>query len=136
MEVRKLSKEDWKQLCGPAHLTCFQQVRSPELDRIDFALITVAGNTPCAFVTIREIDAESLYWQYGGAFPPIAGTTKVLPHYKSFFSWCKEAGYKRATTLIENTNIAMLKMAMHCGYRIIGIRNFEGSILCELLVNF
>ena len=136
MELKKLSKEEWKHLCANAHLVCFNESRDPEMDRIDFALLTVKDSVPGAFVTIREVDSESIYWQYGGAFPSIRGTTEVLKHYKSFFNWCADSGYKRASTLIENTNVPMLKLAMHCGYRIIGIRMFGGLILCELKVEF
>jgi len=132
-DVRRISKEEWaKYFCTEAHIVCFEQVRSPDMDRIDFALLSFDKGNPSGFVTCREFDSETLYWQYGGAFPNIAKGVAVWKNYSGFRDYSL-ANYKRIMTYIENTNIPMLKMALQAGFRVIGTKTFKGDILLELL---
>ena len=135
VKLEKLSPSEWALISESAHMTCFKEERKKSMDRIDYALLTTRDGVPCSYVTVRELDSRSVYWQYGGAFPSAEKGIKAFNDYCSFVSWHCER-YDRVTTLIENNNIAMLKMALHCGFRIIGIRYFNNSILLELLNDF
>jgi hypothetical protein len=129
-----VTKKDWEAHCAShAHLAVFSEVQPPEFDRIDFALIIAQEHDPkpLAYVTIRELDKETAYLKRGGAFD------ETLIHsrqaiYLTGIDWLMER-YLRLTTLVENDNVRYLKLAMAAGFRVIGIRNFKGSILLELL---
>jgi len=136
-EIKRLRPDEWATLSEDAHLAMFSERRPGYIDRIDFALLATEDDNRgiVGYVTVRELDADGIYWQYGGAFPSIKTSTTVLGVYRQFVEYCK-ARYKRITTLVENTNIAYLKLAMKVGFRIIGVRVFKGSVLVELLLDF
>lgn len=139
MDLRlvKISKDEWKALASHAHLAVFSEKMPPEFDRIDFALLALKGSgdkdVPVAYMTLRELDAESVYMKHGGAFEPIKGTTVSMPCYVMMLNFLKEH-YRRVTTLVENTNTVYLKMALSVGFKVIGLRYFGKSILLELFM--
>lgn len=136
MRIERYEKDTWKELAESAHQICFEEKRSINLDRVDFALFAIThSGIPAAYVTCRETDSESLYWQYGGAFPSVKGTVGSYNAYTGFYNWTKER-YKRVNTLIENKNSKMLKMAASVGFIITGIKNFNGTVLLEHSVEF
>ncbi len=134
IEVDKLSADEWKKMAQDAHATVFNEIRKPDMDRISFALLGREALVPLGYVTVRELDKESCYWQYGGAFPSSAKSPKVLTCYLKFINYSLELGYKRISTYIENTNKTMLKIAIEVGFKPIGIRNFKDQILLELIL--
>lgn len=136
--VEKLTKEQWKPMSENAHTIVFGTRKPESMDRIDFALIVRNEEGLMGYLTCREHDAETLYWQYGGAFPGTRGSSLTFLGYQQFVVWCKER-YKRITTLVENDNIAMLKMAMKVGYRVVGVRTVVSDkthILLEHVLEF
>lgn len=137
VEIMQLDPDQWSVFSEDAHRASFSEFRPAYMDRIDYALLAhdpdVKG--PLAYVTIRELDADSVYWQYGAAFPTIAKGIHVVGIYQRFVDYMRES-YKRITTLVENTNVAYLRLAMKVGFRIIGVRMFKGTILVELLLDF
>jgi len=136
MKIERIEPQIWSSLSENAHKIAFNTLKPASQDRISFALLAVNdANIPLGYVTCREHDADTLYWQFGGAFPGTIGTTISFPTYCQFVEWCKPH-YKRITTLIENTNTVMLKMAMKVGFRIIGVRFYKGSILLEHVLEF
>lgn len=136
VRVIKLSPSEWEKMSEDAHLVVFDELRPTRMDRIDFALLALdRDDNICAYVTCRELDEESVYWQYGGSFPGSRDTIKSFQAYQAFVRFSKE-NYKHVGTLIENTNQVMLKMAMKVGFIITGIRNFKGSILLEHQLDF
>ena len=107
-----------------------------------FTLLFAFMFSPISFATVQEGTAsnscppgehwvqahiQSAYVRSDGT--PVSGSNHA------FVEWCKPR-YKRITTLIENKNTVMLKMAMKVGFRVIGVRNFQGSILLEHLLEF
>jgi len=132
--IYRVHKDEWKKMSYNAHLTCFGEFRDPELDRIDYALLVVDDEAPLAYCTVREVDKATAYMQYGGAFPSLA-KYKVLSAYLLMMKHLA-GNYIRGTTLIENTNLGMLKMAMKAGWLIKGLRVFDQSILLEHQINF
>lgn len=135
MIVERIEKEDWVELSESAHRAVFSESRSRHADRIDYALLAINVGVLQGYCTVRELDSESVYWQYGGAFPTSEKSLRAVAAYKAFVNYTKER-YSRVTTLVENTNVAYLKLAMHFGFRIIGCRLFHGQIFVELLLEF
>lgn len=136
MFVVQLSREQWAKHSELAHLIVFNKRKPASMDRIDFALVAQKDDALISYVTCREHDAETLYWQFGGAFPGTKNTSLSFQAYQMGINWCKEKGYKRVTTAVENTNIVMLKFALKVGFLIVGIRNHHGSVLVELVLEF
>lgn len=136
MKIERITPENWRILSEHAHLTVFGLRKPASMDRIDFALLGIdETSTPMAYVTCRELDSKSLYWQFGGAFPGTRGTLKTYRVFQAFLDWVAPR-YERVGMLIENSNLPMLKMAMKIGYRVVGIRHFHGTILLEHLLEF
>lgn len=134
--VERVSPQNWSMISEHAHLVCFGTHKPKEWDRIDYALVARDENKNLlGYVTVRELDAQTAYWQFGGAFSGAKDTIKAFRVYESFVSWASER-YTRVSTYIENTNTVMMKMAMKVGYRIVGLRTFENSILLEHLLEF
>lgn len=133
--IRQVHKEDWAAFSERAHLACFETHKPAEWDRIDYALLIENGDTLMGYATCREWDAQTLYWQFGGAFRGTRSSSMTFKGYQAVAAWSKER-YKRVTTLIENDNTVMLKMALKIGFKIIGTRTFKGSVLVELLLEF
>jgi hypothetical protein len=136
MNVEVINPELWKEFAEDAHKVCFHEFKPKEWDRIDFALlVTDAWDKPAMYVTCREIDSQSLYWQFGGAFPGTKGTVQSLRATEALLDWAK-GRYKRVSMLVANTNAPMLKLALKLDFRITGVRYFQGSILLEHLLEF
>lgn len=135
MIVARLSPKEWQKYAEDAHLIVFNEKRPETMNRIDFAMITSIDGVIQTYMTAREMDDESVYMQYGGSFPSAIGTIKSFRSYEMILCELSQR-YKRVTTLIENENTSMLKFAMRIGLRIIGIRNFQGKIYLEHLIEF
>lgn len=137
MNVVKIMPAEWRTLSEAAHLVVFSEKKSSESDRLDYALMVEDKlGTPMQYVTCRELDAETLHWQYGGSFP---GTKDTILSYRAtqlLLRYIKEAGFKRISCYVENTNAPMLKLAMKVGFLISGVRNFKGSIMLEHVKEF
>lgn len=135
IKIVRIPKEDWPSFSEHAHMAVFKREKPAHFDRIDFALVSMMDDKIMGYVTCREHDHETLYWQFGGAFQDAKNSMRVLPCYLEMVNSCK-ADYKRISTLIENTNIPMLRLAMKAGFRIMGVRAYQNSILLEHLLEF
>ena len=134
IEVRKLSNEEWSKMAENAHLICFDEKRPSEMDRISYALLNVDGEKVLNYCTVRELDSESVYWQFGGAFPNSKGTVHSARSYARNIKWTFDQGYKRITTYVKNTNTNMFRIQLKCGFLPIGMRTVQGDIYIELLL--
>lgn len=133
--VVKLPAKEWDKMCEDAHVICFNEIRPKHINRIDFALLIIDNKTnkPVSYITVKEFDSTTCYWQHGGSFPGSVG----IPAWRSYnlaIAWSRQH-YKRIFTLIENRNVAMLKMAMKAGFRIIGTKTIDGDIMVEHIFN-
>lgn len=136
--VQKFNRDEW--LNGQEMSVCYHEAfsdkRLESIERCDYALAVLRDEKLCAFVTCIEMDGETLYWQFGGAFDEIKKTISVIESYQAAIDKSRDLGFKRITTRIENTNIAMLKLAMKCGFLIVGTWNFKNTVYLELLNEF
>jgi hypothetical protein len=115
-----------------AHVVTFNEHRPSEMNRYDFALIAVKDGKLIAYGLCREFDSESLYLGFGGCFPEHQKSRSAVEWYEKGVEWSLQR-YKRVTTLIENENVPMLRVAFHCGLRVIGVKIFKQQIFCELM---
>ncbi len=127
MNLTVYTSTEWESVAEDVHLSVFSEIRPKELNRIDGALICWDDVTPLGYMTFREMDKNSVYLGYGGAFQK---SFKVLSAYKMMLEFLKMK-YVRASTLIENKNTAMLKLAMSQGFLVTGLKCFDGQILLE-----
>lgn len=130
--IFRVTPDIWKKNFSEyAHKYSFGEVRCGDRERIDYALLAVnEEELPCGYMTCREIEERVVYWQFGGAFPPIEKTVYPMRLYGEFLKWHLER-YDRIVTYIENKNTPMLKMAMKIGFLVTGIRTFENAVLLE-----
>lgn len=122
---------EWSEM---AHKISFEEARPKEMDRIDFALLMInpLNERPGGYCTVRELDRDSVYLQYGGSFPETEKTISVAVLYSAMIDWLRER-YQRVTTLVSNQNVGYLKLCMKYGFRIIGVRCFQNEVFVELL---
>ncbi len=135
MQVERLSAEQWAMLSEDAHKATFETHKPVATERVDFALICTEGRDLKGYLTAKEMDGETVYWQFGGAFPGTKGTHYTFKGYLAFVRWTKEH-YKRIQTRIENTNTAMLHFAAKVGFVVVGVRCVQGSVMLELELEF
>jgi len=133
--VVQLSKEAWARHSEQAHLIAFKELSDAKMERIDFALVVQENDSILGYVTCREHDYSTLYWQFGGAFPGTRSTSLSFKGYLALVNWSRER-YKIVTTLIENTNLVMIKMALKVGFIIHGVRCVRGKVYLELYCEF
>lgn len=134
MRVSVVKKDDWVD-SWQMH-RCYAQVfhgeRSAKTERPDFAFLCTEDEKLKAFVTCIEMDSETLYWQFGGAFDQIKASTKVKRALLACLVESSVLGFKRVRFMVENKNFAMLKIAMHCGFLIVGTYFAKDKIFVEL----
>lgn len=137
LNVLRISRDEWKQYSASAHRAVFKAVKPAEFDRIDYALLCIdtVKDEPTGYVTVRELDHETVYWQFGGGFPWAQKSIWIARTYDALLN--KQAEFaKRMTTRIENTNLPMLKLALSKGLIVFGVRTFGGETLLELGKDF
>jgi hypothetical protein len=132
MRVERLTPEQWQQLSGYAHEAVFGKKKDPFAERISYAWLVIEDEKPAAYITVLELDADTAYWQFGGAFPWAWNSRRVTKSYDLCIQ-AQEKLSKRFATRIENTNTPMLKLALSRGFVPVGIRTYQGSILLELV---
>ena len=130
LSIIKCSPEKWANYSQNAHKAVFGEMRDPSLDRISYAMLVHNDERPIGFTTCREIDSESIYWQYGGCFKGNVGIPSVRA-FEAVFNDSKQK-YKRITTLVKNDNVNYLHMLMKFGFRAIGLRTFKNEIFLEM----
>ncbi|NJM54551.1 MAG: hypothetical protein HC841_00265 [Verrucomicrobiae bacterium] len=132
MHVEKLTPEQWLALSGYAHQAVFGKQKDPFAERITYAWLVVEGDKPVSYITVLELDSDTAYWQFGGAFPWAWNSRAVTKSYDLCIQ-AQEKLSKRFATRIENTNTPMLKLALSRGFLPVGLRTYQGTILLELV---
>jgi hypothetical protein len=136
VKIETLSPHQWSAIAQEAHALSFGELRPAAMNRIDFTLLATDGDVPLGYVQGRWADHESVYWQYGGIFPPFAKSVCAWTGFQGFLKKTQAEGCKRVNFLVENTNLPMLKLAMKAGFLIQGVRVFHGRILLDHLLEF
>lgn len=134
LRVVKFLPDEWAKVSEDTHLAVFGTKKPASFDRISYALgVCKDDGTPVLYVTVRENDHESVYWQFGGALGPAKGSIVA------YRATCEAIRYqleraKRISFLVENDNLPMLHLAMKTGFRIVGVRYFKNRVLLEHLL--
>lgn len=134
-EARLITPKEWDEIAIQAHTTVFGEERDNSLNRHTYVVGVFVDRVLGGYFTCIEMDSETIYIQYGGVFPNFEKTLHVLPGYKAMLTVLKER-YLRAWTRIENTNLSMLKMALHFGFLVVGTYTFKNKLFLELENNF
>lgn len=132
----EVSSKDWKQdFAEFANVLCFAQMRPRSMDRTDFALLYIRDEIPFSYMSCHEMDAETVYIQFGGALKRDEKRPWAMNAYMQMLAYLSMK-YKRATTSIENTNHEMLRPAMKAGFLIVGTRTHRGKVYVEHTLEF
>lgn len=135
MRVERVEPSEWNKLAEQAHLICFKELRPARLNTFDYALVCCDDKEIFSYATIIEMDADTAYMQHGGAMPNCLGTTKVLKTYKALIDTLK-ANYKRISTRIQNTNVAMIKLALSQGLIVVGCDCYPDGVFLHFAYGF
>ena len=134
LRVVKFSLKEWEVVSEATHLVVFGTKKPASFDRLNYAIgVLDYKNEPVAYVTVREHDHESVYWQFGGALPKAKRSIVAYRAMQEAIRWQLESS-KRISFLVENDNLPMLHLAMKTGFRIVGVRYFKNHILLEHLL--
>jgi RimJ/RimL family protein N-acetyltransferase len=121
----------WDSVSSEAHKEVFGKNDLEGIEGVDYVLAVLEGESILGYVTVIEENKRVAYWQLGGILPENRAKPAMYRAYKMLIEWTLER-YLKITTRIENTNTAMLRMAMKAGFVIQGVRVWDGKILLEL----
>lgn len=134
--VLQVMPEEWaRRFSAEMHKLVFKELKPAEVDRISYALLFVYKNEPIGYVTVRETDHETVYWQFGGVLTRFRRGVLGCRCFEAALEWQK-ARSKRVMLYTENTNLPMLKMALAYGFLVIGTRTFRQFLMVDLMREF
>jgi RimJ/RimL family protein N-acetyltransferase len=135
-KVEVVSPELWDEKYGvAAHRAVFGEIKPPSIDRISYALLVVKDENVVGYVTVREHDAECVYWQFGGVFKKYRKSIIAVKAIETALEWQKKHS-RRIVTYVENTNLPMLRFYLAYGFLIIGTRTYNGQVMCDMIKEF
>lgn len=135
-KVIKLTPEEWaNKFSENAHRAVFGEVKPAWRDRISYALLIVKGDDAIGYVTVREYDNETVYWQFGGVLPKYRKSLIAVKCIEAALEW-EKAQNKRILTYVQNTNLPMLRFYLAYGFIIIGVRIWKTQTMVDLVKEF
>lgn len=135
VEVIQVSAEEWPKYSENIHKLVFKEIKPASRDRISYALLFVKEQEVIGYVTVRELDDENVYWQFGGVLTRFRRGLLGCQCFEMALEWQK-ARSKRVVMYVENKNLPMLKMALAYGFLIIGTRTFREFTMVDLMREF
>lgn len=128
-----VTQEDWVAgFSENMHKLVFKEIKPATRDRISYAVLIVKDEEVIGYVTVRELDDENVYWQFGGVIPKFRKSMTAVKCIETAIEWQKQRS-RRIVTYVENTNLPMLKFYLSYGFLIIGTRTFEGKVMVDLM---
>jgi RimJ/RimL family protein N-acetyltransferase len=129
----KISPEEWaKGFSENIHKVVFKEIRSASEDRISYAILVVKNEDVVGYVTVRELDNDSVYWHFGGAVPKFRKSIIAARGILTLLDFQKGLT-KRIVTYVQNTNLPMLRFYLTYGFIIIGIRAYGNKVFVDLV---
>ena len=125
-----ITKKEWDEYKDGYYRALFGTQRG-DLDSIDYCSLVIFRDHIAGYVTVKELDKKTAYWQLGGVLPKFQNTVFSVKGYKDLIGWFSER-YKYIRTRIVNTNTKMLRMALKAGFLIIGTVMFHNKVYVEL----
>ena len=133
IDTQVLTKSEWDKWAEDAHLIAFSEIRPAHMNRYDYAIVTQYALEPLGYITVRELDSESVYIPYGGAFPSAKGTKRSFDSFGHMLEKLSSAGIKNIMFYVNNKNLKMINFAHGYDFFINGCRMFEGEVFVEFL---
>jgi RimJ/RimL family protein N-acetyltransferase len=132
-KVVQVSEEEWKERFSENfHKLVFKEIKPASRDRISYALLIIRGEEVVGYVTVREMDDENVYWQFGGVIPKYQRTITAVKAIESGIEWQRQRS-RRIVTYVENTNLQMLRFYLSYGFLVVGTRTFAGRVMVDLI---
>lgn len=134
LKILEIPASEWiEKFSEDAHRIVFKEIKPKAFDRIDYALLVIdaVSDSPIAYVTVRETDHQTVYWQFGGAFWG-QKSTRMVQCYDLMLKY-QGTKSKRMWTRIENENYPMLKLALSRQLKICGVFHLTGTTLVEMV---
>lgn len=134
----RISKEDWaEKYAKSARMSVFGEDLDPSVERIDFGYLVAdsAKKELRIYSTFYEMDNESVYLTFGGAFPPSRGIGNTPAAFGALLAHLGTLGYKSVHWHCKNTNGPMIKLGARVGALIVGISTTPRAVLLEHTVN-
>lgn len=121
---------DWHPFASSCHELVFGEFRRADVNRFDFAIVTKVDDRFFGYMTCKETDESTLYISYGGVFPDERGI-KTLPVMKEVISRMSSE-YLQIDTMVENVNVAILKLYLQLGFLVVGTSTLKGATYLHL----
>ncbi len=132
-KVAKVPAEEWQQkFSAESHRLVFGTIKPKHRDRIDYALLVIRDEAPVGYVTVKEYDCETVYWQFGGVFPRLRRSMTAVRAIEEALEWQKKHS-RRILTYVENKNLPMLRFYLGYGFLIIGTRTYNNMVMVDLV---
>ncbi len=100
------------------HLAVFGKSLDAGHFRFDYAFISMLDDKPVSYTLVREIDADTCEFTYGGTVPDMRGNKTV----DSFAMFLNSVELPNVVIQVHNENIKMLSLGIYMGFKIIGTR--------------
>jgi len=128
--------EVWSEFSEGSHFAIFNEYKDHKRETIQKAILALnPKDDPVGYVTTIEMDAGTIYWQYGGIFNDFRNRDFGEAVVNTGLNLCRQQ-YDRVTFRVENTNAAMIKTALKCGFLIDGVRIFNQKTYLEHTLEF
>lgn len=136
LHVIQVSAEEWaSSFSEDMHKLVFKEKKPAFVDRISYALLIVKAQEVVGYITVRENDHETVYWQFGGVLTRFRRGLLGSKCFEVALEWQK-ARSKRIMMYTENTNLPMLRLALAYGFIIVGTKTFRQYLMVDLLREF
>lgn len=134
--VSRIEPDEWKnRFSEDIHKLVFKEIKPAFADRISYALLLTYQEEVIGYLTVRETDHETVYWQFGGLLSRFRRGMLGSRCFEAALEWQK-AHSKRVMMYVQNTNLSMLKLALGYGFLVIGTRTFREFLMCDLMREF
>jgi hypothetical protein len=130
ISIEKYNPEEWALVSENIHRGVFHREKPAAWDRISYVLVAYENSIPLGYITIQEMNSDTAYLQFGGAFPRLRHSHRVWLLFEMGLQPLLSQ-YTKIFFLVENTNKPMLKLAHKSGFLITGVRVHQGNILVE-----
>lgn len=128
------SKEYWEMYAATANKELFGDMYPDEVYKdYDFVvLVTNEDKDKVCYSTVKELDKETVYLNFGGTFSKFRGKGLTNECFNKIVS-CLKDKYKRLGLTCRTKNIPMIKVGLNEGFEIVGMRMVYGFVNLELL---
>lgn len=134
MNAEVIDYKTWDQISEGVHFDCFgNEFPVEEYKTFDFAILTRNGEDKVCYCTVKELDKNTAYLNFGGMFPLYRGQRESYAGFKSMVDLLRSK-YKHVAFITKTKNIGMIKLGLNENFEIIGLRRIYGVPHLEFLL--